>query len=84
MLGKHFTVESYQEGGQSAFKNKGVIVRRHYTIANCMKKEFYEELIRCLEFENASNTINNIESGFNMDLLNAEDQDTINITVKNY
>jgi len=61
MLGKHFTVESYMEAGATPFKiPEGMVLRRHYTIANCMRKPFYNEIVRCLKFENSLNTINNL------------------------
>lgn len=41
MLGKHYLVNStLQESGQTIY--------RHYTISNCMRREFYEELLKCL------------------------------------
>jgi hypothetical protein len=69
MIGKHFTVESYSEGGEP-YRDEDAIVRRHYTIANAMQKNFYDELVRCLKVEASTNTINRVEHNFNMDLLN--------------
>ena len=48
MLGKHYTVVSMGIRGKDPFKHGQRLVRRHYTIANCMRKKFYDELLRCL------------------------------------
>jgi hypothetical protein len=42
MIGKHYLVSS-------SLTHKGKIVYRHFTIANCMREEFYKELLRVLQ-----------------------------------
>jgi len=45
-LGKHYTVSAINNG--NPVKVSGRVLRRHYTITNCMVSAFYKELIRLL------------------------------------
>lgn len=47
-FGKHYLVGAAQSGeGQDVQTSyTGQIVRRHYTIANCMEKTFYDKLMK--------------------------------------
>ena len=49
-LGKCFTVSAVGNEGDQPLKNgfMGNVVRRHYTITNCLRKAFYRELIAVL------------------------------------
>ena len=60
MLGKHYLVNSTLSEG-------GLTIYRHYTIANCMRKEFYEELLRCLNADQ-----NKTGDGFKKELLSQD------------
>ena len=40
-LGQHYTVAPQDGLGQPFIEFKGTQLKRHYTIANCMKKKFY-------------------------------------------
>ena len=45
MLGKHFTIVSWQDGEAPIREGKRqIILRRHYTICNVMRKQFYAAL----------------------------------------
>ena len=83
MLGKHFTVISFGEGS-IPFKVKGRTLRRHFTIANCMRRKFYNELLRILKAENQSFAMEHSNVTFDISLLSSEDSNQINISCKNY
>jgi len=74
MLGKHFTVISLQHDGQTPVKENRTIVRRHYTICNAMKKNFYEALVKAVQGKGS------IEKA----LISDTDGDEINMTIKTY
>jgi hypothetical protein len=60
-------------------------VRRHFTIANCMRNIYYEELQRCLEAELASSSINGPgKESFDAKLLEPVLVGNVNLTIKNY
>lgn len=99
MLGKHYTVVSLGFRGQEPFKHGQRMVRRHYTISNCMRKVFYDELLRCLDsrLEIGSSSAqgevfdqklmeSTAEGIVNMskDMTMDEQYPQVNITVKNY
>ena len=71
-LGKHFTVVSYGGEGTIAQQVRGRTLRRHFTIANCMRGKFYNELIRILKAENQSFAMEHSNVTFDISLLNSE------------
>ena len=72
MLGKHFLL------CDSTFRHKSKIIHRHYTIANCMRKEFYDAILIAVQGHPKSNTkaVKN--------LLNSDDKSDLSLTIKNY
>lgn len=49
MLGKHFLL------CDSTFRHKTKIIHRHYTIANCMRKDFFEAILSAVQDQSDSN-----------------------------
>ena len=80
-LGKHYHVVALDQNGKPITRRFRV-VRRHYTIANCMRKEFYEALVNAVLSwkEDASST----ETKFDSSLLSTKEVNSINLTIKNY
>jgi len=64
-FGKHYTLVPYQGDQPVRFDQR--TLRRHYTIANCMRQDFYKELIARLESTFQSS------STFPIDLLSQQD-----------
>jgi hypothetical protein len=71
MIGRHFLIR--------ALNNRKL--KRHYTIANCMRKEAYEEYVKTIR--SASDT-GIQEGGFNDSLLTEQDSNLISLSLKNY
>lgn len=60
-------------------------LRRHFTIANSMSKAYYEELLKCLDTELSSSSINGPGGGsFDAKLLEPVLVGNVNLTIKNY
>ena len=80
-LGKHYHVVALDQNGKPITRRFRV-VRRHYTIANCMRKEFYEALVNAVRSweEDAPST----ENKFDSSLLSTKEVNSINLTIKNY
>ena len=57
-LGKHYLISTELKNKQ--VKNGYTVLRRHYTIANCLKIEFYKELSRCLQINLGKEAIENM------------------------
>jgi hypothetical protein len=88
-LGKHYLVSSYGNDGETPHKKNGAISRRHYTISNCLRNKFYKPLVEMLVMNDDSHqdsrkSLNRSSTVFSMDLLNTEEVDSVNLTVKNY
>jgi hypothetical protein len=62
MLGQHYLVFSEE------FKHKKLLIHRHYTIANCMIKSFYDQLC---------------DSNLS-DAPKYQDTDEVSLSIKNY
>ena len=83
-LGKHYHVVSLGSDGIPVARRFRK-VRRHFTIANCMRKAYYEELLRCLDAELAPSSINGPSGGsFDSKLLEPVLAGNVNLTIKNY
>jgi len=72
MLGKHFLL------CDNSFRHKNKIVHRHYTIANCMRKDFYEAISKAVEDQSESN-----KEAVKI-ILNSDDKSDLSLTIKNY
>lgn len=73
-FGLHYTFKSLDENNVPARVDRSCVLRRHYTIANCMRQDFYNALV------------NSLDKGaqFPKDLCNSRDANVVNVTVKNY
>ena len=70
MIGRHYQIRSL----------RNLKLRRYYTISNCMRAEIYSEYLRVMDL-----ALRNVKGfTFNEDLLDDEEQDEIQMTVKNY
>ena len=63
ILGKHYTIVHSGHKGVSPSKYDGVVLRRHYTITNCLRRDFYEEMICDVRAHMSDTTINSIIPG---------------------
>ena len=63
VLGKHYTIVHGGPKGVTPSKYESVVLRRHYTITNCLRREFYDEIIRCLHkaLDNSNNILSKID-----------------------
>ena len=48
MLGKHYTIEMLDKDHYVARDSNHKVEKRQYTIANCLKKDFYEKLVKVI------------------------------------
>ena len=65
-IGKHYTFVSLSDDGVTPYREAEMrVLRRHYTIANCIRKEFYESLVGAI----------NKTSNFDGSLVKGEDSD---------
>ena len=71
-LGKHYTFAPLLNG-KNIRENKNRVLRRHYTIANCMQREFYQELIKAVS-----------GGDFRKELVEGTGTGEVIIAVKNY
>jgi hypothetical protein len=75
MLGKHFTVISLKGDAQIPHREvDNLVLRRHYTICNAMKKRFYVGLLNALQGKEQLDT----------SLLQDENGNEVNLTIKTY
>jgi hypothetical protein len=72
MLGKHFLL------CDSTFRHKTKIIHRHYTIANCMRKDFYEAIIKTIQESSESN-----KDALKL-VMSSNDKSNLSLTIKNY
>lgn len=72
MLGKHFLL------CDKTFREDNKIIHRHYTIANCMRKEFYETIIKAIQDQSEPNK-NAVKQ-----ILTTDDKSDLSLTIKNY
>lgn len=74
MLGKHYTFVPVDDFNAPVREAEGMVLKRHYTIANCMRLDFYTSLVNALTQQSA----------FDAKLLNSESCNSVNVTVKDY
>ena len=72
-MGKHYTFVP-TESGKKVRETKNRVLRRHYTIANCMQKDFYKSLINAVTKKDK----------FDNKLLDDSDCQSVHVAVKSY
>ena len=76
-IGKHYTFVSLGQDGKTPVReHKFRVLRRHYTIANCMRKDFYESLCKAIKSKS--------KDDFDMKLIQGEDSDMVTVGIKTY
>ena len=88
-LGKHFTFCSHGMTGNELVRNGIKVLKRHYTITNCLREPFYRAVIQQVmnnlkQTSQQSHGSINEDFEWNPNLLNAEETSTVNVTIKNY
>ena len=78
-LGQHYTFIQCDENGRDPFKVDSRVVRRQYTVANCLRGVFYNSLVKALE-----DAIIGLNVNFDVNLISNESSDAVNVTLKNY
>lgn len=72
-MGKHYTFVPVLNGIQIR-ENKNRVLRRHYTIANCMQKDFYRSLVEAVTNKGS----------FDTSLLDSTDCESVFVGIKTY
>lgn len=73
-FGLHYTFKPLDSQGKPLKMTNTTVLRRHYTIANCMRPEFYNSLVSALKEEKQ----------FNNSLCASKVTNMVNVTIKNY
>jgi hypothetical protein len=75
-FGLHYTFKPLGWNGKPIRMTSTTFLRRHYTISNCMRPEFYSNVVKCLKEDNPQI--------FPKVLLRPTQSNTVNVTIKNY
>jgi len=88
-MGQCYTFVSLGSEGEQPIKIGDRTLRRHYTVANAMRLPFYNELVKNLKIvANSESSRQSIQESqpidFDKALINGDQSDQINVTIKNY